>query len=115
MNVDLADFVGNRVDDDPGIPMGYVTFKNGVRGYLLASGGFEFEVSGSKGKLRTLNDSVACQWRKIQDEWNILEEVPFLNLHVKVELLGRLMISLLRLKKDAKRRAISKSLAAVRR
>jgi predicted dehydrogenase len=76
VNVNPSDFVGDHLDGDPGIPMGYVRFKNGIRGYLLASAGYEFEVSGPKGKLRTFNDSVACQWRKA-GQWNILEEVPF--------------------------------------
>ena len=76
VNAAPSDFVGDRLDGDPGIPMGYARFKNGIRGYLLASTGYEFEVSGSKGKLRTYNDSVACQWRKA-GERNILAEVPF--------------------------------------
>lgn len=75
-NVDPADFADNRVDGDPGIPMGYVRFKNGIHAYLTAGTGYEFEVSGSKGKLRTLNNGLAAQWRKV-GAWNILEEVPF--------------------------------------
>ena len=77
VNVELGDFVGNRVDGDPGIPMGYVKFKNGVHAYLIASGGSEYEVSGSKGKLRTSNNGVACQWRRAQGRWNTLVGVPF--------------------------------------
>ncbi len=76
-NVDLADFAGNHVDGDPGIPMGYVKFKNGVHGYLVASTGSEYEVGGSKGKLRTYNNGVTCQWRKAQGDWGILEDIPF--------------------------------------
>jgi predicted dehydrogenase len=47
-----SDWEGDRLNIDPGIPMGYVQFKNGVFGYQLAAGGYEFEASGSKGKLR---------------------------------------------------------------
>jgi predicted dehydrogenase len=75
-NVDAADFADNRVDGDPGIPMGYVRFKSGVHAYLTAGTGYEFEVSGSKGKLRTLNNgSGARHWRA--NRWGLLEEAPF--------------------------------------
>ena len=58
-----SDWEGNRLNTDPGIPMGYVKFKNGVLGYQLAAGGYEFEVSGSKGKLRTFDNGSDLQCR----------------------------------------------------
>jgi predicted dehydrogenase len=58
-----SDWEGNRLNTDPGIPMGYVKFKNGVPGYQLAAGGYEFEVSGSKGKLRTFDNGSVLQCR----------------------------------------------------
>lgn len=74
-----AKWDGNRLNTDPGIAMGYVQFKNGVRGYTTAATGYEFEISGSKGKLRTLNDGAFCQWRKAKTigRWTLFEEVPF--------------------------------------
>ena len=75
--VDDADFEDNHVDGDPGIPMGYVKFKNGVHGYIVASTGSEYEVSGSKGKLRTHNNGVTCLWRMAKGSHSILEEVSF--------------------------------------
>lgn len=71
-----SDWDGNRLNTDPGITSGYVKFKNGVHGYLVAGSGYEFEVSSTKGKLRTLNNGSNCQWRRV-GEWNILEDVPF--------------------------------------
>ncbi|MBM3214318.1 Gfo/Idh/MocA family oxidoreductase [Candidatus Poribacteria bacterium] len=71
-----SDWDGNRLNADPGIEMGFVRFRNGVRGYLTSATGYEFEVSGTKGKLRTQNDYAACQWRKY-GAWELLEERPF--------------------------------------
>lgn len=67
----------DRLSTDPGIASGYVRFRNGVHGYLVASGGMEFEVSGSAGKLRTLNNGLAAQWRQARGPWHLLEEAPF--------------------------------------
>lgn len=71
------DWEGNRLNTDPGIANGYVRFKNGVHAYIVAGGGFEFEVSGTKGKLRTLNNGILAQWRRVEEPWHILKEVPF--------------------------------------
>lgn len=72
-----TDWQGNRLMIDPGIPLGYVKFKNGVHAYQIAASGYEFEVSGNKGKLRTLNNGGSHQMRKVQGQWNLIEEVPF--------------------------------------
>jgi len=71
-----SDWEDNRLNTDPGIPMGYVKFKNGIHGYIVAGGGSEYEVSGAKGKLRTLNNGIECQMRKA-GEWGILKDEPF--------------------------------------
>jgi len=76
VNVDEADFEDNRIETDPGITLGFVKFRNGVLGYIVSTSGYEFEVSGTKGKIRTLNNGYACQLRRI-GERNLLEEAPF--------------------------------------
>ena len=53
-----------RLTVDPPIEMGYVRFANGVHGYLVASGGYEFEACGSEGKLRTLSNGKGYTWRR---------------------------------------------------
>jgi len=73
---DEADFDDNRLDTDPPINMGYIQFKNGVRGYVLTGTGYEFEVSGSEGRFRTINDTGALSFRKIMDEHRLLTEMP---------------------------------------
>lgn len=71
------DWQGNRLYMDPGIASAYVRFKNGVHGYMVAGGAYEFEVLGTKGRLRTLNNGLGGQLWKAQGQWNIQREVPF--------------------------------------
>jgi len=73
---DEADFDDNRLETDPPVNMGYVQFKNGVRGYVVTGTGYEFEVSGTGGKLRTINGTGALQWRQIQGEHKLMSEMP---------------------------------------
>ena len=82
------DWDGNTLKTDPGVEMGYVKFRNGVHGYFTAASGYEFEVSGTKGKIRSKNDYSALEWRAY-DRWQILSaqeldpipaESPTLNL-----------------------------------
>lgn len=68
------DWDGDRLTKDAAIAMGYVHFKNGVRAYLVASTGYEFEVSGSKGKIRTTDNGQGYSWRQI-DAYNQSVEV----------------------------------------
>jgi len=70
------DWEDNRLNVDPGIAGGYVRFANGVHGYTTAGTGPEFEVCGTNGKMRTLNNGISCHFRKVK-EGRILEEVPF--------------------------------------
>ncbi|MBI2505197.1 MAG: Gfo/Idh/MocA family oxidoreductase [Candidatus Latescibacteria bacterium] len=69
-----SDWEGQRLKIDPRITSGYVCFKNGVHAYLVAAGGYEFEVSGAKGKLRTLSNGVDYTWR-MADEYGEFREV----------------------------------------
>ncbi len=71
------DWDGNRLNTDPDIAGGYVRFSNGVHGYNTAGTGPEFEVCGTKGKMRTINNGMTCQLRKAADSSQILEEMPF--------------------------------------
>ena len=67
-----SDWDGNTLRTDPGVEMGYARFKNGVHGYFTAASGYEFEVSGTKGKLRTHNDYSTLEWRTY-DKWSVLQ------------------------------------------
>ena len=71
------DWDSDRLNTDPGIPNGYIRFANGIHAYMVAGGGFEFEVSGRLGKIRTMDNGVLAQWRKVTEPWNMLEETPF--------------------------------------
>ena len=74
--VEPADFEDNRVSGDPGIPLGYARFANGVHGYFTAATGYEFEVSGTRGKLRTCDDGSGVWWRRSRGG-GLLEKVAF--------------------------------------
>jgi hypothetical protein len=74
---------GDRLGIDPRISSGYVRFKNGVHGYIVAGGAYEFEVLGTKGRLRTLNNGLGGQLWKARGQWNIQGELPFPD--VKIE------------------------------
>lgn len=75
INCKDSDWEGNRLNIDPAITGGYVRFANGVHGYNTAGTGPEFEVCGTGGKIRVLNNSRECQFRK--KDGTFLEEVPF--------------------------------------
>ncbi len=69
-----SDWEGQRLKIDPSITSGYVRFRNGVHAYLVAAGGYEFEVSGTKGKLRTLSNGIDYTWRTA-DEYGEFHQV----------------------------------------
>ncbi len=71
------DWDGDNLYTDPGIICGHVRFKNGVHGYIVAGGAYEFEVVGSKGRARTLNNGLGASLWKAKGQWNMQEEVPF--------------------------------------
>jgi predicted dehydrogenase len=72
-----TDWEGSHLTVDPGIASAYVHFRNGVHGYLVAAGGYEFEVSGPKGKLRSCENGTSAQWRRAEGKHNLLVDVPF--------------------------------------
>ena len=74
--VDAADFEDNCIETDPQILLGFVKFRNGVLGYVIPGVGYEFEVSGTRGRIRVLNNGLGCQIRKV-GRWGILEEASF--------------------------------------
>ena len=71
------DWQGDRLEMDPGIISGYVRFKNGTHGYIVAGGAYEFEVLGDKGRARTLNNGLGGQLWKARGQWNLQGELPF--------------------------------------
>jgi scyllo-inositol 2-dehydrogenase (NAD+) len=75
--VDDSAWDGTHLTTDPGIEMGFVTFENGVRAYWTSAAGYEFEVTGTRGKLRTLDDYNACQWREKTEPWGVFEQREF--------------------------------------
>ena len=74
---DEANWVDNRLNEDPAITSGYVKFANGVHGYFTAGTGVEFEVCGTGGRLRTYNDGKVCKYRKTSEHRRVMEDAPF--------------------------------------
>ncbi|MGQ9609791.1 MAG: Gfo/Idh/MocA family protein [bacterium] len=72
-----SDWEGNRLNSDPGIINGYVNFKNGKHGYIVAGGAYEFEVLGTKGRIRTINNGIKAQLWKTKGQWKLQEEEQF--------------------------------------
>ena len=68
-------FADNRVESDPPIHSAFVQFGNGVRGYFLSTIGDDWEVTGSAGKLRALNDGSAIELRRPMGPWKQLQIV----------------------------------------
>lgn len=71
------DFGDNQTDEDPSVTMGFVQFAGGVTGHLVPAAGWDFEVHGSAGFIRTLNDMACCRMWRVEGRWRVLEEVPF--------------------------------------
>ena len=61
---EAADWEGDRLTKDPAISSGYVQFKNGVHAYLVGAPGWEFEISGTEGQLRTLGNGMGYSLRQ---------------------------------------------------
>jgi predicted dehydrogenase len=72
VGAEVADFADDRVETDPPIYSGFVQFTNGVRGYFLATIGYDWEVTGATGKLRALNDGQAIELRQQTGKWKQL-------------------------------------------
>lgn len=69
----------NRLDKDPS-SIYHLLFENGVEGWTIPSGHWEFEVTGTEGSVRSRNNGVGSELRKVMEQggkrrsW---EEVPF--------------------------------------
>jgi len=74
---DDEEIEGNQIGRDPVITTGYVRFEDGCRGYLTRGGGWEVEIAGEEGKIRTFNDGASAMLRRESGEWGLLEEEPF--------------------------------------
>lgn len=71
----------NKLYADPSLVCGYIRFSNGVNGYMVAGGNYEFEILGSKGRIRTLNNGIGGQvWKS--GAWGIQEEVEFPHIEI---------------------------------
>jgi predicted dehydrogenase len=77
--VDLGgvEFSGSHLATDPRVTSAYVRFSNGIPGYVVTGAGAEFEVIGTKGAMRTLNNGAQVQLRRADDRHRVLEEAPF--------------------------------------
>lgn len=76
-DTDPADFDDNRTETDPVVRMGYIRFVNGVAGHITPAAGWDFDLHGTEGKIRTFNDMAACRMWKPEGRWGSLREVPF--------------------------------------
>jgi predicted dehydrogenase len=76
VGADEADFADNHVEVDPSVDSAYVRFSGGIHGYLLATLGYEWEVTGTTGKLRMLNDGQSLELRQHGGAGKQLEVVP---------------------------------------
>ncbi|MDA0841342.1 MAG: Gfo/Idh/MocA family oxidoreductase [Planctomycetota bacterium] len=77
-----TDYADNRVEKDPSILDGYIKFSNGVTGHLVGVPGWDFEVVGTKGRIRTVNDTGSLQMQKRMGPSKLLCDVevpPFRN------------------------------------
>ena len=74
VQAEAADWEGDRLTVDPRVNNGYVKFKNGVHAYLVGAPGWEFEISGTEGQLRTLSNGMGYSLRK-KDEHGELRPV----------------------------------------
>jgi predicted dehydrogenase len=67
------DWEGERLKVDAPISMGYVHFDNDVHAYLVAGSGYEFELSGTMGKLRILNNGAGYHLRKVDEHGRFMD------------------------------------------
>jgi len=82
------DVAGDRIAHDPAVTMGYVRFEDGTRGYLTCASGWEFEVDGEDGKIRTENNGHGATLRRERGEWGLLAEEPFPSVELRSGTLG---------------------------
>ncbi|HJP31343.1 MAG TPA: Gfo/Idh/MocA family oxidoreductase [Candidatus Latescibacteria bacterium] len=68
-----ADWEGNRLTLDPPIESGTVRFVDGVTASFVPAGGYEFEASGTEGKLRTQSNGTGYTWRRVGESGDLEE------------------------------------------
>ena len=73
-----TEFTDNRLDHDPKAVY-HIEFAGGVEAFTVPAGGWEFEVLGTEGVLRVVNNGVGCLMRKAQKQGKrtMMESVPF--------------------------------------
>jgi predicted dehydrogenase len=54
---------GRVVDADPQLRMGCIRFSSGVTAHIVASGGYDVELSGTAGKVAVRSDGRSAHWR----------------------------------------------------
>jgi len=74
---DDGEIEDNRIGRDPPVTLRCIHFANGVRGHVIQGGGYELEIAGETGKIRTFNDGYSASLRRESGEWDLLEEQPF--------------------------------------
>ncbi|MGN6360731.1 MAG: Gfo/Idh/MocA family protein [Thermomicrobiales bacterium] len=72
----LDDYADNRLDADPSLYSAYIHFAGGVHGYMLATLGYDWEVTGSTGKIRINNDGREVELRQQAGQWKQLTVQP---------------------------------------
>lgn len=71
---EAKDWDGDRLTLDPPIEVGTVRFSNGVTGSLVPAGGYEFELSGTEGKLRTCSNGIGYGWRRVGADGDLADQ-----------------------------------------
>jgi predicted dehydrogenase len=69
-----TDWERDRLTVDPPIETGTIRFADGVTGSFVPAGGYEFEVSGTEGKLRTLSNGANYTWRRVGEHGDLQEQ-----------------------------------------
>jgi len=85
---DADDLAGDRLLCDPALTMGYVRFEDGTRGHLTRAEGYEFEVDGEAGKIRTFNNGQRATLRRERGEHGLLAEEEFPDVEPRSGTLG---------------------------
>jgi len=69
----------NRLDDDPSA-IYHIEFEGGLEGYTIPAGNHDYEVIGTGGTIKGMNNGTDWMWRKpvkIADKWTYFREAPY--------------------------------------
>ena len=69
----------NRLDQDP-TAVYHIEFEGGMEGYTIPAGNHDYEVIGTAGTIRGVNNGTDWAWRKpekIGDRWTYFRDAPF--------------------------------------